>query len=79
MSLRPSYVERITNGNTKICFMRKVNDPDTPVLTLEVRETEGVPTLVQCRGNSNRAPAKKEAEWVQRWCDAKHLDNRYYN
>lgn len=74
-----SYVERITNGNTKICFMRKVNDPDTPVLTLEVRETEGVPTLVQCRGNSNRAPAKKEAEWVQRWCDAKHLKNSYYN
>lgn len=74
-----SYVERIATGNTKICFMRKVDDPDTPILTLEVRNKDGVPSLVQCRGNGNRAPSKEEAEWVQKWCNAKHLKNSYYN
>lgn len=65
-----SYVNRIGKGETKICFMRKVSDVDTPLVTLEVKDGK----LTQYRGNCNRHPSKEEMEFILEYAKAKSID-----
>lgn len=44
------YAERIANEKTNIFFIRKVNQPNKPFFTAEIRANK----LIQCRGNRNK-------------------------
>lgn len=67
-----SYVSDVARGTKEICFMRSANEPDVPLVTLEVRPETN--QLVQYRGNCNRAITNEERKWLEKWCRIKKLE-----
>lgn len=69
-----TYISRIRDGETSIVFLRRVEEPDTPLYTIEVRNDFPTKEVVQIRGLSNRS--MKEADmrkFVHAWCNEKGL------
>ena len=64
-----SYVNSISNGKTKILFMRHKTAKDKSLLTLEVRDGE----LLQCKGSLNRSPSNEERKFVKAYVKKKGL------
>lgn len=65
-----SYVTRIKEGRTVVCFIRKKDEPDNSFVTVEVREKK----IIQLKGYCNSNPRdKKLMEFVQHWMAAKHI------
>lgn len=67
-----SYVSKIRKKETKICFMRKTDSINTPLITLEVRDGY----LTQYRGNCNRAPSKEEMNFIEEYAKSKNIKIR---
>lgn len=67
-----SYVSYVNDGKDYILFMRRANDLEKSVITLDVRpETM---TLIQYRGFGNRAPTDEEMEFIKKWAKKKGLE-----
>lgn len=65
-----SYLERIKNGDTTVCFIRKKDDPDDSYVTVEVYRGK----ITQLRGFCNSNPRdKKLMEFVGHWMAAKGI------
>lgn len=66
-----SYIERITDGLTRVVFIRRKVDPDMSYITVEVNN-EG--RLVQIKGQCNSNPRNKKVdEFLAKWCKARNL------
>ena len=71
-----SYVERIRQGETCVCFIRKKNDVETPYYTCEIYHD----SIHQVRGYCNCSV--KEAtlsNFIENWAKKKHLQLDYYS
>lgn len=64
-----SYVNRVMNGETRIYFLRKNDEPDRPYVTVEVKDNE----LRQVHGLADRAATPEEMEILSKWCDVKKI------
>lgn len=69
-----SYVDDIIKRKCKILFMRKNENLDESLVTIEVRG--GV--VRQVRGKFNRRPTEEENNFVKEWAKTKNLELRYY-
>lgn len=68
-----SYVTRIQDGETLICFIRKKKDPDASYFTTEVRND----SILQVRGLQNCPPPEDVVEFVEKWAAFKKLTIAY--
>jgi len=57
-----NYLKDIVNNETKVLFLRKKTDPDTPFYTIEIKKNE----VMQVRGLNNKAE-KKYIKLVENW------------
>ena len=64
-----SYVQRVINGQTTILFMRKKDEPDTPLVTVEVYDGR----IHQARGKYNRGLEYDERVFLEEYAEKKHL------
>lgn len=65
-----SYVTRIANGETSVCFIRKKKAPDESYVTVEVYNSR----INQLKGFANSNPRDKELmEFVKSWQAAKNI------
>lgn len=64
-----SYVDKVVNNETLIVFMRKVDEPEKSLVTVEVRND----CITQAKGFANRSLYKGEKEFLQKWAKKKEL------
>jgi hypothetical protein len=69
-----SYVDSVISKNCKILFLRKSDDIDTPLATVEVRNEN----VRQARGYANRVLRLSEQEFLAEWAMKKGLRLNYY-
>lgn len=66
-----SYVEKVNNGDCIVVFMRTMDEPDEPYLTIEILPDRQVP---QIEGkNRRRDLTEDEISFIERWVKNKHL------
>jgi len=65
-----SYVSKVTNGQCMIFFLRKTNEIDKSLITIEIR---GDNTLGQVKAKFNREPSYEERQYVEKWYQDKFL------
>lgn len=65
-----SYINKIINEGVQILFMRHTSDPDTPLITLDIRNG----FLYQAAGFGNRDLSSWEADFIKEWAKAKHIN-----
>lgn len=68
-----SYIERVAQGNTFVCFMRKNTDPDHSYVTIEVKNGN----VCQVKGFANRVTYKEEDDFIKKWAKDKNLKVTY--
>jgi hypothetical protein len=73
-----SYIERVSNGETNILFIRKRYEPEKPFFTVELTNDN---TIAQVHGFANRNASTEPnmVEFVKKWANAKKLCLGYYN
>lgn len=59
------YASRHMNGKTTILFMRRVDKPNTRLITIEVNDSDK--RIAQHRGKNNRNPTKDEQQFINEW------------
>lgn len=64
-----TYAEKMARGETAILFVRKVEAPDVPYFTMEIRGSR----VMQLRGKNNCAPPPPVAKFEKDFCAACHL------
>ena len=71
-----SYADRISEGKTCICFVRKKEEPDQPYFTVEVSPFEE--RVRQIHGLSNRDVDRRKEHnlycFLKQWAKTKSLD-----
>jgi hypothetical protein len=65
-----SYVDKIVKGETNIVFIRDVNELETSLLTVEIRNNQ----ICQVRGYQNRDYNKVEYEFMKEWAEKTGLE-----
>lgn len=65
-----SYVNMVLDGVYRICFLRRADNPDKPVLTLTVSKDDG---LLYYKGRGNREVTAEERTVLEAWTKAKNL------
>ena len=69
------YADRIVAGNSCICFIRKMEEPNAPYFTVEISPAQD--RITQIRGLSNRdIDAKRDVglkDFLKKWARAKQL------
>lgn len=60
-----SYYYSVTEGDTAVFVMRRTDEPDTPFITIELRDNH----IYQCYGTGNRLPAPEVRKWVDDWLE----------
>ena len=65
-----SYIGRVVNGRNKICFLRRTEDPDKPVLTLSVNPENICTTYL---GFDNRNATMEEYAALEEWAQTVKL------
>lgn len=69
-----SYVSRIRDGSTAVCFIRRKDQPDIAYYTAEVCDGE----IVQVRGLCNCAPKGSELlTFIRKWAERKKLKCKF--
>lgn len=58
-----SYIDNVIDGNCHILFMRKKDDPEHSIVTIEVRDNR----IVQARGKFNRECTQEEKLIIEKW------------
>ena len=69
-----SYLGKIADGKTRIAFLRRNTDKDTPFVTMEVT-TEG--RIAQVKGKYNSNPSQDVWSFVRDWAKVKGLSLGY--
>lgn len=69
-----SYVNDITNDKCKILFLRRTEELDRPLATIEIR---GV-NIRQARGFANRTIGANERKFIKDWAEINELVEAYY-
>ena len=64
-----SYVNRVKEGECSIFFLRKTDDIDTSLITIEVRDKD----VIQVRGLCERKMDDDERKFLTKWCALKGL------
>jgi len=64
-----SYVNTILNGHTIVLFLRKKDEPNTSLVTVEVRDKK----IAQARGKFNRALLYDEKVFLEEYAEKKKL------
>ncbi len=65
-----SFLRYVENGRTAIVFMRRRSDPDTPFITIEVRDGY----VRQCQaGRDHRHCNDREKDFIREWANEKGL------
>ncbi|MCD7730297.1 MAG: PcfJ domain-containing protein [Oscillospiraceae bacterium] len=59
------YAKRHMDGKLTILFLRRENEPDLPLYTIEMHGTE----MIQIRGHSNGKPTSAAMEFVKKWLE----------
>lgn len=62
-----TYDERIANGETGIFVVRKIEQPDRPFVTVELKGVE----LIQARAKQNQKPPKEVDSFLDKWLKKK--------
>ena len=65
-----SYVKRIINGENLVVFLRKKEDPNTPLITVEIRNN----AIVQARGMHNNSIAQEYIDFLKEYADAQKME-----
>jgi hypothetical protein len=65
-----SYVNDVLEGRCKILFLRYKQQPDSSLVTVEVRGNN----IRQIKGRLNRPPTPEEREFVKTWAEEKQLE-----
>ena len=71
---RMGYDKKQANGESVICFIRKVDEPDTPFVTAEVKVTPTQLKVVQRYADKNK-PTPELQEWSDNWME--YANRRY--
>lgn len=66
-----TYVDRVAEGSSDIYFLRKNENIDKSLVTIEVRDN----TITQCRAKANTVPCEEELKAVAEWMKKKKLKN----
>ncbi len=69
-----SYVTDVANDKCKILFLRKLDEADKPLATIEVRGLN----IRQARGFANKPLDKDGRRFVKKWAEEKGLVEAYY-
>lgn len=64
-----TYKQRVAEGRSNIFFLRKAEEPEQPLVTVEVRKDE----VVQARGAGNRSLQEKERKALEAWAKREKL------
>lgn len=64
-----SYVDRVKNGECSIFFLRKTDDIETSLITIEVRDDQ----VLQVRGLCERLMEEDERKFFDKWVKIKKL------
>lgn len=62
-----SYYDRAVEGRALIFVIRRVEDPETSFITVELAKDKK--RLVQCYGTGNSLPDKEAREWANDWLE----------
>lgn len=65
-----SYIDKIVKGETNIVFIRDVNDVETSLLTVEIKDDK----ICQVRGFQNRYYNKVEYDFMKEWAEKTGLE-----
>lgn len=65
-----SYVDRVAKEETKIFFLRKLEDEEKPLVTIEVWKGE----IVQVKAKYNERPNNKELVAIAQWADKNNIE-----
>lgn len=65
-----SYVQRIIDGYTYIFFLRKTENKEDPLITLELRNNQ----ILQAKGSYNRPMTKEELEFMTKYCKKLNIE-----
>nr|DAS02269.1 MAG TPA: PcfJ like protein [Caudoviricetes sp.] len=60
-----SYYYSVTEGVTSVFVLRRINEPNTPFITIELCDNH----IHQCYGTGNRLPAPEVRKWVDDWLE----------
>ena len=66
------YIDSIIMQRTKILFLRKIDNWEESLVTLEVRDEK----LVEARGFGNRYANADEKNMLEKWCKVKNIEYR---
>src|SRR5699024_11956703 len=69
-----SYAKDIISGRCKIYFLRHIDDLETSLATVEVRNGD----IVQARGMRNKSLDVEQNEFINEWAKEKGLNVKYY-
>jgi|694.fasta_scaffold31297_10 hypothetical protein len=64
-----SYIDSVMTGKTQIAFLRKADNPEQSLVTLEIRSRG----IQQARGYGNRDISDEERAWLELYAQAKNL------
>ena len=64
-----TYVDAMINNDTTILFMRQVDDPNTPFITIEIYGNE----LKQAYHRFNTDCTEDEAGWIKEYCERHNI------
>lgn len=64
-----SYIQRVVEGETLIVFLRDNKTPETPLVTIEVRNGE----IIQAYGERDRKPEEDQLDTIRLWAKEKGL------
>lgn len=65
-----SYVEKVKDGKTYILFMRKTDDIDESLITIEFNDN----SILMVRGLQNRYVNEEEKKFIQKWAIEKNIN-----
>ena len=62
-----SYVDRVIDGQCHILFLRLKDSPDKSLVTIEVRNKDGIPQIVQAKQKYNYKVTPEQQEVIDKW------------
>ena len=71
-----TYIDKVSNKQTYILFLRKKESPDTPLATIEVLTNY---TLIQLKAKYNSRAEKSAQNFVKKWAKAKGIKISSYD
>ena len=63
---RGNYDQRVARGESLIFFVRRADDPTTPLITIEFNIKSK--KMVQCYGRGNTPPSEEAKEFIESTC-----------